>query len=58
MLLRERFDKLIPKRREIIIRSQGRMRYIGMGRTVQFVLILMALTAMAWSTYALSLIHI
>ena len=52
MLLRERFDKLIPKRREIIIRSQGRMRYIGMGRTVQFVLILMALTAMSWSTYA------
>lgn len=52
MLLRERLIRLIPRDREIIIRSRGRVRYLRVGRVSQSALIVLTLCAVGWSAFA------
>ena len=52
MLLRERLTKLIPREREVILRSGGRVRYLNLGRISQSAALVLAVGAIGWSTYA------
>lgn len=52
MILRERLGRLIPRDREIIVRSQGRVRYVRVGRVTQSAVLALAVFAVGWSAYA------
>lgn len=52
MSLRERFLRLIPRDREFIVRSRGRVRYVRVGRFSQSAVILLAALALGWSVFA------
>lgn len=50
--LRDRFLRLIPRDREFIVRSRGRVRYVRVGRISQSAVILLAALALGWSVFA------
>lgn len=52
MSLREKLTRLIPEDREIILRSRGRVRYLSLGRVSQSAVLILAISAVAWSTFA------
>lgn len=51
MSLRDRFLRLIPRDREFIVRSRGRVRYVRVGRISQSAVILLAALALGWSVF-------
>ena len=54
MLLRERLKRLVPRDREIIVRSHGHVRYLRIGRVIQSAILGVAVLALGWSAYASS----
>lgn len=51
MLMRERFARLFPRQREIILRSHGKVRYLRVGRIVQISVLGLAVAGIGWSTF-------
>lgn len=51
MSLREKLTRLIPRDRELIVRSRGQVRYLRVGRVTQSALIVGAVVAVGWSAY-------
>lgn len=52
MSLREKLTRLIPEKREVILRSGGRVRYLNLGRVSQSAALVLVLAAVGWSAYA------
>lgn len=50
--LREALGKVFPEQRELILRSQGRVRYIRAGRSIQVAVAALAAAVVIWSTYS------
>lgn len=52
MSLREKITRLIPEKREVILRSDGRVSYSNLGRVSQSAALVLVLAAVGWSAYA------
>ncbi len=52
MSMRERVARLVPKQREVIFRTQGRVRYLRLGRVTQTAALALLAGAIGWSGYA------
>ncbi|MDE0779954.1 MAG: peptidoglycan DD-metalloendopeptidase family protein [Alphaproteobacteria bacterium] len=55
MLVSKGFASLFPRQREVIFRSQGKVRYFRVGRITQISSLGLAIIGLSWSVYATSL---